>query len=161
MHAAAIRQPRRSNLYNGGIYRGKEKNPDYHEVCMGRTAHLESIEVIFDPERVKYYDLLDVFWLNIDPTDDGGQFADRGRHYHTAIFYHDDEQKRIAEESKHRLSESGRYKAPIVTEIRPAMDFYPAEEYHQKYYEKNPIGYSHYKIGSGREGYIQYMKNMK
>ncbi len=144
-----------------GYTGGKEKNPNYHEVCYGMTEHLESIEVVYDPERVSYESLLDVFWLNIDPTDDGGQFVDRGRHYKTAIFYHNEGQRKTAEESKRKLGESGRYKAPIVTEIRPAMEFYPAEEYHQKYYEKNPIGYSHYKVGSGRERYIQHMKNMK
>ncbi len=144
-----------------GYTGGKEKNPNYHEVCYGRTGHLESIEVTYDPERISYDQLLDVFWLNIDPTDDGGQFVDRGRHYMTAIFYHNEEQKKTAEESKRKLGESGRYKAPIVTDIRPAMAFYPAEEYHQNYYEKNPIGYSSYKTGSGRERYIEYMKNMK
>ena len=144
-----------------GYTGGKEKNPNYHDVCYGKTEHLESIEVIFDPERTSYNNLLDVFWLNIDPTDDGGQFVDRGRHYKTAIFYHGEEQRKTAEESKRKLGESERYKAPIATEIRPAMEFHPADEYHQKYYEKNPIGYSHYKVGSGREGYIQYMKNMK
>ncbi len=144
-----------------GYTGGKEKNPSYHDVCYGRTDHLESIEVVYDPDKVSYEQLLDVFWLNIDPTDDGGQFVDRGRHYKTAIFYHDEEQKKTAEESIRKLEESGRYKAPIVTTIRPAMAFYPAEDYHQKYYEKNPIGYSTYKVGSGREGYIQHMKGMK
>ncbi|HML93939.1 MAG TPA: peptide-methionine (S)-S-oxide reductase MsrA [Thermodesulfobacteriota bacterium] len=144
-----------------GYTGGTEKNPSYHDVCYGRTNHLESIEVVYDPDKVSYEELLDVFWLNIDPTDDGGQFVDRGRHYKTAIFYHDEEQKKTAEESKRKLEESGRYKAPVVTTVRPAMEFYPAEDYHQKYYEKNPIGYSTYKAGSGREGYIQHMKGMK
>ena len=144
-----------------GYTGGTEKDPNYHQVCHGMTGHLESVQIIFDPDLISYEKLLDVFWLNVDPTDDGGQFIDRGRHYKTAIFYHDEKQRETAEESKSKLAETGRYKAPIVTEIRPAMEFYPAEEYHQNYYEKNPIGYSTYKLGSGREGYIQYMKNMK
>lgn len=144
-----------------GYTGGTEKNPNYHEVCMGRTEHLESIEIVYDPEVISYEKLLEVFWLNVDPTDDGGQFIDRGRHYKTAIFYHDDEQKTAAEESRKKLGESGRYNGPIVTEIRPAMDFYPAESYHQKYYQKNPIGYSTYKFGSGRERYIEHMKDLK
>jgi len=144
-----------------GYSGGTEKNPTYHEVCYGMTGHLESVRIVFDPERISYEKLLDTFWLNVDPTDDGGQFVDRGGHYKTAIFYHDDEQKRIAEESIKKLEESGRYKAPIVTEVRPVMEFYPAEDYHQNYYQKNPIGYSTYKIGSGRERYMQHMKDIK
>ncbi|MEQ9617767.1 MAG: peptide-methionine (S)-S-oxide reductase MsrA [Deltaproteobacteria bacterium] len=144
-----------------GYTGGTEKNPNYHEVCYGMTGHLESIQIVFDPARVSYHELLDVFWLNVDPTDDGGQFVDRGRHYKTAIFYHDEKQKEAAEESKKKLAETGRYKAPIVTEIRPAMEFYPAEDYHQDYYQKNPIGYATYKVGSGRDRYIQHMKDIK
>ncbi len=144
-----------------GYTGGKEKNPTYDEVCYGMTGHLESVRIIFDPDRISYEKLLDVFWLNIDPTDDGGQFIDRGRHYKTAVFYHNEEQKRVAEESKRKLEAYGRYGAPIVTEIRPAVEFYPAEDYHQNYYEKNPIGYASYKAGSGRDRYIQYMKDIK
>lgn len=144
-----------------GYTGGEEKNPKYEEVCHGLTKHLESIEITYDPSVISYDKLLEVFWLNVDPTDDGGQFVDRGHHYQTAIFYHSDYQKEAAEESKKKLSESGRYGAPIVTDIRPAMQFYPAEGYHQNYYQKNPIGYQNYKFGSGRESYIQYMKNVK
>jgi len=110
---------------------------------------------------ISYEKLLEVLWINVDPTDGGGQFVDRGMHYRTAIFYHTPEQKKTAEESKNKLGETGRYPGPIVTEIKLAMEFYPAEEYHQNFYEKNPIGYSSYKIGSGRDEYMQYMKNVK
>ncbi len=144
-----------------GYTGGTQQNPTYDDVCRGRTDHLESIEVVYDPSQISYEQLLDVFWLNVDPTDGGGQFVDRGMHYRTAIFYHNGQQRQIAEESKKTLPDTGRYPSPIVTEIRPAMDFYPAEEYHQNYYEKNPIGYASYKMGSGRGRYIEFMKNMK
>lgn len=143
--------------YTGGL----EKNPTYDDVCLGRTEHFESVEIVFDPSVISYDKLLDVFWLNVDPTDGGGQFVDRGMHYRTAIFYHSNEQRALAEESKKKLGETGRYPVPIVTDIRPAMEFYPAEEYHQNFYEKNPIGYASYKMGSGRGRYIEFMKNIK
>lgn len=144
-----------------GYTGGNEENPTYEDVCRGRTEHLESVEILYDPSVISYEKLLDVFWLNVDPTDGGGQFVDRGMHYRTAIFYHNDEQKKMAEESKNKLSETGRYPGPIVTKIRPVMKFYPAEDYHQNYYEKNPIGYASYKMGSGRGRYVEFMKNMK
>lgn len=144
-----------------GYTGGSEKNPTYDDVCLGKTEHLESVQIVFDSSVISYERLLDLFWLNVDPTDGGGQFVDRGMHYRTAIFYHSEEQRIIAEESKKKLSESGRYPGPIVTEIRPAMEFYPAEGYHQNFYEKNPIGYASYKMGSGREKYIELMKKMK
>ncbi|MEM7009691.1 MAG: peptide-methionine (S)-S-oxide reductase MsrA [Thermodesulfobacteriota bacterium] len=144
-----------------GYTGGEEKNPTYEDVCRGRTNHLESVQILFDPDVVTFDQLLDVFWINVDPTDGGGQFVDRGMHYRTAIYYHSDEQKKIAEQSKDKAQNSGRYPSEIVTEIRPALEFYPAEEYHQNYYEKNPIGYASYKMGSGRGRYIDYMKNLK
>ncbi len=144
-----------------GFTGGLEKSPSYDDVCLGRTAHLESVRIVYDPSLISYEKLLDVFWINVDPTDGGGQFVDRGMHYRTAIFYYTKEQQKTAQESKKELGETGRYPGPIVTEIRAAMEFYPAEESHQKFYEKNPIGYSSYKMGSGRDGYMQYMKNMK
>ena len=144
-----------------GYTGGSEKNPTYDDVCLGKTEHLESVQIVFDQSVISYERLLDLFWLNVDPTDGGGQFVDRGMHYRTAIFYHSEEQRVIAEESKKKLSESGRYPGPIVTEIRPAMEFYPAEDYHQNFYEKNPIGYASYKMGSGRDRYIELMKKMK
>ncbi len=143
--------------YTGGL----EKNPTYDDVCLGRTEHLESVQIVYDPSLISYEKLLDVFWLNVDPTDGEGQFVDRGMHYRTAIFYHSEEQKTIAQESKKKLEQSGRYPSPIITQIRPAMEFYTAEEPHQNFYEKNPIGYASYKMGSGRGSYIEYMKNIK
>lgn len=138
-----------------GYMGGTEPNPTYREVSTGTTGYLECARIIYDPEVVSYRKLLEVFWHNIDPTDSYGQFADRGPQYHTAIFYHNDEQKQLAEESKKELEESGKFKEPIVTTIRPASEFYQAEDYHQDYYQKNPTHYKLYKKGSGREGYIK------
>ncbi|HOF03790.1 MAG TPA: peptide-methionine (S)-S-oxide reductase MsrA, partial [Atribacterota bacterium] len=121
-----------------GYTGGETPNPTYEEVSTGKTGHYEAVEVLFDPTVVSYADLLDVFWRNIDPTDDGGQFYDRGSQYRTAIFYHNDEQKKIAEQSKAELGNSGRFTGEIVTRILPVTEFYPAEEYHQDYYLKNP-----------------------
>jgi peptide methionine sulfoxide reductase msrA/msrB len=138
-----------------GYTGGPEVDPTYEQVSSGRTGHLEAIQIRFDPARVSYRELLDVFWRQIDPTDPGGQFADRGSQYETAVFYHDEEQRRLAEESKEALAENWRFDRPIVTEIRPAGPFYPAEEYHQDYYEKNPFRYKMYRKGSGRESYLE------
>jgi len=138
-----------------GYTGGPEKSPTYKEVSYGKTGHAESIEVIYDPTQVSYDELLDVFWMNINPTDPDGQFVDRGKQYRTGIFYHDEEQKKLAEASKETLEKSGRYDKPIVTEIIPASEFYKAEEYHQKYYKKNSIGYKTYRNGSGRDQYIE------
>lgn len=137
--------------YSGGTV----ENPTYKQVGSGETGHLEVVQVIYDPTKVTYDELLDVFWKNIDPTDTEGQFADRGSEYKTAIFYHNDEQKALAEASKKRLEESGRFDQPIVTEIRPFEKFYKAEEYHQDYYKKNTLSYNTYKKGSGRESFIE------
>ena len=120
-----------------GYTGGAEKNPTYDDVCSGATGHCEAIDVVFDPSTVTYQQLLDVFWRNIDPTTPNRQFADAGTQYRTAIFYHTDEQRRLAEASKRRLEQSGKF-ATIVTEIEPAGDFYPAEDYHQGYSKKNP-----------------------
>ena len=138
-----------------GYTGGHTKNPTYHEVSTGKTGHLEAVQIKFDPSKISYAELLDVFWHQINPTDAGGQFADRGSQYHTAIFYHNDEQKRIAEESKKELQQSGRFDKPIATKILKASTFYKAEEYHNDYYKKNPERYHAYKIGSGREQYIK------
>ncbi len=138
-----------------GYLGGEEENPTYEQVSSGRTGHAEAIEVFYDPKKVTYRDLLQVFWTNIDPTDPTGQFADKGRHYRTAIFHHNEEQRKIAEQSKKELSESGKFSKPVVTQIVPAGKFWRAEEYHQNYYEKNPIHYGMYKKGSGREGYLK------
>jgi peptide methionine sulfoxide reductase msrA/msrB len=138
-----------------GYSGGDEKNPTYEEVSSGRTAHIESVRVVYDPEKISYKELLDTFWRYIDPTDPGGQFADRGDHYKTAIYYSDQEEKKIAEQSRKELGESGVFERPIATAILPVKPFYPAEEYHQDYYKKNVAHYEAYKVGSGRAGFLE------
>ncbi|MEA1911742.1 MAG: peptide-methionine (R)-S-oxide reductase MsrB, partial [Spirochaetota bacterium] len=135
--------------YSGGAV----ENPSYEAVSTGTTGHVEVVQIIFDPEIVSYKDLLDVFWRQIDPTDGGGSFVDRGSQYLNAIFYHDDNQKNIAEASIKELEASGRYDRPIVTEIRKYTTFYRAEEYHQDYYIKSAIQYKMYRAYSGRDQY--------
>jgi len=138
-----------------GYTGGDEKNPTYQQVSSGRTHHLESVQVIYDKSKISYEDLLHVYWRQINPTDEGGQFADRGAQYRTAIFYYNGEQKSLAERSKEELERSGKFNKPIVTEIRKAKPFYKAEEYHQDFFKKNPVRYKTYKKLSGREGYIE------
>ena len=133
-----------------GYTGGQKKNPTYEEVSAGGTGHTESVEVVFDPAKVTYQQLLGVFWKNIDPTTPDRQFCDVGSQYRSAIFYHSDEQKRLAMASKKTIDDSGRFKQPVVTEIVPAAPFYHAEEYHQDYYKKNPIRFKYYKFGCGR-----------
>jgi methionine-S-sulfoxide reductase len=137
-----------------GYTGGDQEHPTYAEVCAGGTGHREAVEVTFDPARVTYQELIERFWREIDPTDPGGQFYDRGDSYRTAIFYHDENQRHIAEASKDRLQNSGRFSRPIATEILPAGVFWPAEDYHQDYYQKNPDQYQRYRAGSGRERFI-------
>jgi len=134
-----------------GFAGGSEQQPSYKEVASGMTSHREVIRVSYDPELVSYGDLLDAFWKSIDPTQEDGQFADRGEHYQTAIFYKDE----LAELSKRDLEQSGKFSAPVVTEILPATEYYPAEEEHQAYYRKNAAHYNAYKVGSGRAGFIK------
>jgi peptide-methionine (S)-S-oxide reductase len=138
-----------------GYAGGTKENPSYEEVSSGTTGHLESVQVTYDPDKVSYEKLLDVFWTQIDPTDQEGQFADKGSQYRTAIFYHDEDQKRVAEASKKKLNDSGKFKKPVATEIRPFTTFYPAEEYHQDYAKKKPREYHQYKTLSGREAFIE------
>ena len=138
-----------------GYTGGHVPNPTYEEVCRGDTGHYEAVLVRYDPERVSYRALLDVFWKHIDPTDPGGQFHDRGPQYRTAIFYLDESQKQLAEESKRALSTSGLFDAPIVTQIIPAGEFYPAEAYHQDYYKKNPSRFESYSDASGRDQFLK------
>ncbi|MCH8029201.1 MAG: peptide-methionine (S)-S-oxide reductase MsrA [Candidatus Dadabacteria bacterium] len=138
-----------------GYVGGQKENPTYNEVSAGRTNHAEAVQVVFNPSKISYTELLDVFWRQINPTDPDGQFVDRGQQYRTAIFYHTDEQKRLAEQSKEALEESGRFKAPIVTEIEKATAFYKAEEYHQDFYKKNSLGYKTYRKSSGRDNYLK------
>ncbi len=137
--------------YTGGC----KKNPTYEEISLGVTFHYESIQVTYDPSIRSYSELLDVFWRQIDPTDPGGQFVDRGLQYRTAVFYLNDEQKSLAEESRERLDKSGRYDKEIVTEIKEATVFYEAEEYHQDFYKKSMIRYKAYRNGSGRDKFLE------
>ncbi len=138
-----------------GYIGGEIKNPNYKQVASGQTKHIESVEITFDPEVISYTELVEIFWMQFDPTDEGGSFYDRGCQYTSAIFYHSDEQKAIAEKSKSALEKSGRFDKPIVTTIRPATTFYKAEEYHQDYYKKNPEHYNRYRKGSGRDAFIK------
>ncbi|PAE12027.1 peptide-methionine (S)-S-oxide reductase [Niallia circulans] len=138
-----------------GYTGGHKENPTYKEVCSETTGHYEAVQITYDPDVFLYENLLSIYWQQIDPTDAGGQFYDRGQSYQTAIFYHSEEQKQAAEISKQQLESSGRFSKPIVTKILPASTFYPAEDYHQDYYRKNPEHYNRYHIGSGRAAYIQ------
>lgn len=138
-----------------GYTGGHKENPSYKEVCSETTGHYEAVQITYDPQVFPYEELLNVYWSQIDPTDPGGQFHDRGDSYRTAIFYHTEEQKELAEKSKNNLAQSGRFKDPIVTNILPAKLFYPAEDYHQDYYKKNPFRYKMYQAGSGRAAFIK------
>jgi len=133
-----------------GYTGGRKANPTYEEVSAGGTGHAESVEVMYDPTKVSYEKLLEIFWHNIDPTVADRQFCDVGNQYRSAIFYHNETQKRLAEESKQKLEKSERFKAPFATQIVPAGPFYLAEEYHQNFHEKNPIRYKFYKYNCGR-----------
>ena len=142
-----------------GYTGGSVVNPTYEQVSGGGTGHAEAVLVTFDPAKIGYPQLLDTFWRNIDPTDGSGQFVDRGDQYRSAIFYVDEEQRLLAEASKRALEASGRFagvfsSGRIVTEITPAGPFYPAEEYHQDYYLKNPLRYQYYRWGSGRDQFL-------
>jgi peptide methionine sulfoxide reductase msrA/msrB len=137
-----------------GFTGGKKKNPVYNEVARGRTKHVEAVEIHFDPQKISYNDLLEIFWRNINPTDNDGQFVDRGAQYRTGIFYTSEEQKKIAEKSKNKLIKSGRFTKPIVTPLIKASPFYRAEEYHQDFFKKSHIRYKFYRAGSGRDEYI-------
>jgi len=138
-----------------GYAGGHIKNPTYQQVSGGGTGHIEVVKVIYDPKIVSYEKLLEIFWQHVDPTDPGGQFVDRGSQYRSAIFYASGTEKRLAEESKQRLAASGRFNKPIVTDILPLGEFYPAENYHQDYYKKNPIRYHWYRSGSGRDQFLK------
>lgn len=137
-----------------GYTGGDVENPSYKEVSSGTTGHRESVQVYYDPSQVTYEQLLDVFWRHIDPTDGGGQFNDRGMQYSPAIFYHDDDQKRLAEESKKQLEESGKF-SQVNVPILPFKEFFVAEDYHQNYYKKNSLSYGYYRKASGRDAYIE------
>ncbi|MFK8882492.1 peptide-methionine (S)-S-oxide reductase MsrA [Bacillus velezensis] len=137
-----------------GYTGGHTENPTYEEVCSETTGHREAVQITFQPDIYPYEKLVELFWQQIDPTDAGGQFADRGSSYRAAIYYHNDEQKHIAEASKKQLEESGIFKKPIVTDILKAEPFYEAEGYHQHFYKKNPDHYGRYRVGSGRQGFL-------
>ncbi len=134
-----------------GYTGGHTKNPTYAAVSAGGTGHAESVEIVYDPRKLGYERLLDVFWHNVDPLTRDAQFCDHGSQYRTAIFYHDSTQRRLAMESKQRLQASGRFLQPLVTEIVAAREFYPAEGYHQHYYRKNPVRYTLYRWTCGRD----------
>ncbi|KNH37022.1 peptide-methionine (S)-S-oxide reductase MsrA [Exiguobacterium acetylicum] len=138
-----------------GYTGGHTENPTYKEVCSETTGHLEAVEVTYDPSVITYEELLEIFWRQIDPTDGGGQFNDRGESYQPAIFYVDEAQREAAERSKAALDASGRFSRPVAVEIRPEKPFWPAEEYHQDYYKKNPFRYQMYSVGSGRAKFIK------
>jgi peptide-methionine (S)-S-oxide reductase len=136
-----------------GYTGGQKQNPTYEEVSAGGTGHAEAVEIAYDPAKVTYAQLLDTFWHNVDPFQGDGQFCDHGRQYRTAIFFHDEEQRRLAEESKAQVE--ARFRMPVVTEIAAAARFYPAEEYHQDYYRRNPVRYYTYRAGCGRDRQLQ------
>lgn len=138
-----------------GYIGGHQQNPTYKQVSAGGTGHAEAVEVLYDPEKISYEELLGVFWRNIDPLTPDRQFCDAGSQYRSAIFFHNEEQKRLAEKSKQDLVASDRFDEPIVTEIAPAATFYPAEDYHQDYYQKNPLRYKYYRYSCGRDKRLQ------
>lgn len=137
--------------YTGGF----KKNPSYDEVSAGTTGHAEAVQITYDSTQISYAQLLQVFWRNIDPLASNRQFCDSGSQYRSAIFYHNAEQQRLALASKQQLENSGRFQQPIVTEIVAAAEFYPAEEYHQDFYKKNPLRYKAYRAGCGRDRRLQ------
>ncbi|MFZ4437918.1 MAG: peptide-methionine (R)-S-oxide reductase MsrB [Syntrophales bacterium] len=136
-----------------GYTGGPGENPNYEDY--GKKGHVEAVQVFYDPSKITYEALLDLFWRHIDPTDAGGQFGDRGPYYRSVIFYHDEEQKRIAEKSREALGKSGRFDKPVMTEILKFTRFYDAEGYHQDYYKKNPLRYKSYRYGSGRDQFLE------
>ncbi len=137
-----------------GYVGGNKPNPTYEEVSAGNSGYLEAVQIVFDPQKISFEKIIDVFWHQVDPTDDGGQFVDRGSQYHTAIFYQTEEQKSLAEASREKVAASGVFQKPIVTPILKASPFFPAEEYHQDYYKKNPVRYKSYRYFSGRDQFI-------
>lgn len=138
-----------------GYTGGDTENPTYEQVCSDTTGHVEAVQITFNPEIMSYEELVSIFWQQIDPTDAGGQFNDRGESYQTAIFYHNEQQKQIAEQSKQKIDQSGKFSKPVITPIIPAKTFYEAEREHQDYYKKQSFHYKLYKKGSGREDFIK------
>jgi peptide-methionine (S)-S-oxide reductase len=140
-----------------GYTGGQKKNPTYEEVSSGSTGHAESVQIVYDPKKISYSDLLKVFWHNIDPTTPNRQFCDAGSQYRSAIFFHDETQKRLAEESKTAIEASHKLPGPIVTQIVPASEWTAAEEYHQHFYKKNPVRYHEYRNGCGRDARLKQL----
>lgn len=138
-----------------GYTGGHLKNPTYKEVSAGGTGHAEAVQIVYDPDKVGYEKLLNIFWHNIDPTTKDRQFCDVGNQYRSAIFYHTEDQRKLAEQSMRELEKNKPFKEPIVTELVPATEFYPAEEYHQHYYKKNPLRYKYYRYSCGRDQRLQ------
>jgi len=138
-----------------GYTGGDLKNPSYEQVSSGGTGHVEAVQVYYDPAVISYEALVESFWRQINPTDNGGQFADRGEQYRPVIFYHDETQREMAEKSRAALDASGRFDSPIVTEIKPFEQFYPAEDFHQDYHKKNPLRYKFYRYHSGRDEFLE------
>lgn len=141
-----------------GYMGGTVPDPTYEQVCEGNTGHKEVVQVFYDENKVQLEAILERFFLNIDPTDSEGQFADKGPQYQTAVFYHTSEQKEAVQKYVRELEQSGRYNKPIATQILPKSEFYPAEDYHQQYYRTNAMYYQRYAEGSGRKGYVEKMK---
>ena len=140
-----------------GYTGGHQDKPTYREVSRGDTGHTEALQIVYNPNKVSYEKLVDVFWLNHDPTEADGQFCDKGSQYRPAIFYHSEEQKKLAEESKTKVEGSKQFDDPVVTEITLASTFYPAEDYHQDYYKKNPQRYRFYRYGCGRDARLKQL----
>lgn len=138
-----------------GYTGGRMKNPTYKQVSSGGSGHIEAVKIVYDPQKVSYDQLLEIFWRHVDPTDAGGQFVDRGDQYRSAIFYATEEERQMAEASKKALAASGRFDRPVVTDILPLGQFYVAEDYHQDYYKKNPLRYQWYRSGSGRDRFLE------
>jgi len=140
-----------------GYTGGSVENPTYEQVSAGRTGHAEAVQIVYDPSRIAYGKLLEIFWRNVDPTVKDRQFCDVGSQYRTGIFYHGEEQRMLAEKSKEELMKNKPFQGPVVTEITAAGPFYPAEEYHQHYYKKNPIRYTYYRTSCGRDGRLRQL----
>ena len=138
-----------------GYTAGKKENPTYEEVSAGTTGHTEAVQITYDSSKVSYAKLLEILWRNMDPTDAEGQFVDRGTQYRPGVYFHSPEQKKLAEASKAELQKSKRYKKPVVAEITQFTKFYPAEDYHQDYYKKNPVRYEYYRFRSGRDQFLK------
>ncbi|MBM7540805.1 peptide-methionine (S)-S-oxide reductase MsrA [Amphibacillus cookii] len=138
-----------------GYTGGDTDHPTYEQIKTGQTGHYEAVQITYDPDKITYQQILDLYWPQIDPTDPDGQFHDRGPQYRTAIFYHNEEQKRLADATKQAVAQSGRFNKPIVTEILPASPFYPAEDYHQDYYKTNTEHYKEDRAKSGRDEFIK------